>query len=117
MKDYSAHFRDLIEQQIPDDSRILISRGGRDMIILVTWRLNGDPRRPGKRSRMIRIVIAEEAIEDYASASDGVRAVSNGRFVAWFKRELDKFDPNHDSPLGVEPPPVTWTFNTFRLNG
>jgi hypothetical protein len=117
MKDYGTHFRDLIEPQIPNDSRILISRGGQDIVILVTWRLNGDPRRPSKRSRMIRIVISEEAIEDYACGSDGVRVASNARFVAWFKRELDKFDPDHSAPLGVEPPPVTWTFSTFRLNG
>jgi hypothetical protein len=117
MKDYSNHFRDLIELQIPDDSRILMPRGGPDMIILLTWRLKSDDLRPSKRSRMIRIVISEEALEDYAAGSDGVRLASNARFVSWLKRELDRFDPDHDAPLGVEPPPVTWTLNTLDLNG
>jgi hypothetical protein len=42
---------------------------------------------------------------------------SDARFVTWFKRQLDTFDPNHESPLGVEPPAVTWPVNTGVLNG
>ena len=117
MKDYSNHFRDLIEQQIPDDARILLPRDAGDMIILVSWRLKNDDFRPSKRSRMIRIVISEEAIEDHAAGSDGVRLASDTRFVSWLKRQLDKFDPDHDAPLGVEPSPVTWTLTTLELNG
>jgi hypothetical protein len=116
MKDYSNHFRDLIEQQIPDDARILLSRGAGDMIILVSWRLKNDDFRPSKRSRMIRIVISEEAIEDYAAGSDGVRLASGARFVSWLQRQLDKFDSDHAAQLGVEPPPVTWTLTTLELN-
>jgi len=37
--------------------------------------------------------------------------------VAWLKHQLSTFDPNHDSPLGVEPPPVTWPVSTQVLNG
>jgi hypothetical protein len=117
MKDFTHHFRELVKQQIPDESRILIPRGDGDMVILVTWRLKSDEFRPSKRSRMIRIVISEEAIEDYARGSDGVRLASNDRFVSWIKRQLDAFDPNHDAPLGVEPPPVAWTLGTLELNG
>jgi hypothetical protein len=117
MKDYSNHFRDLIELQIPDDSRILVPRGGQDMIILVSWRLKNDDFRPSKRSRMIRIVISEEALQDYAAGTDGVRLASDARLVSWLKRQLDKYNPDHDAPLGVEPPPVTWTLATFELNG
>lgn len=117
MKDYSNHFRHLIELQIPDDARILLPRGGQDMIILLSWRLKNDEFRPSKRSRMIRIVISEEAIEDYAAGTDGVRLASDAHFVSWLKRQLERFDPDHDAPLGVEPPPVTWTLTTLELNG
>ena len=117
MKDYSSHFRELVELQLPDDSRILMPRGGQDMMILASWRLSTDMFRAGKRSRMIRIVISEEAISDYARGSDGERLASDERFVAWLKRQLSAFDPDHDSPLGVEPPAVTWPVNTLALNG
>ena len=39
MKDYSSHFRNLVEVQLPDESRILTPRGGQDMMILASWRL------------------------------------------------------------------------------
>jgi hypothetical protein len=116
VKDFSPHFRELVEAEIPDDSRILMPHGARDMIILVTWRLK-DPLRPAKRSRMIRILITEEALADYARGNDGFRIASDARFGAWLKKSLLEFDPNHDAPLGVEPTPVTWSLSTLVLNG
>jgi hypothetical protein len=117
IKDFSNHFRVLVERQLPEDPRILIPRDGPDMMILATWRLGAAPSRPHKRSRMLRIVISEEALEDYARGSDGVRLASDERFVAWLQRGLKDFDPNHESPLGVEPPAVTWPVSTLDLNG
>jgi hypothetical protein len=117
MKDYSNHFRELVKRQLGDDPRILVPRGAQDMMILATWRLTGGSFRAGKRSRMIRIVIAQDALEDYARGSDDVRRASDERFVTWLRRQLSGFDPNHDSPLGVEPPAVTWPVNTVALNG
>jgi hypothetical protein len=117
MKDYGSHFRQLVELQLPDDSRILMPRGGQDMMLLATWRLSTDTFRASKRSKMIRIVIAEEALQDYARGSDGARLASDARFAAWLRRQLSSFDPSHDSPLGVEPPAVTWPIGTLALNG
>ena len=87
------------------------------MIILATWRLAADLFRPAKRSRMVRIVISLEALEDYGGGSDGVRLASDQRLASWLQRQLQNFDPDHDAPLGVEPPPVTWTVSTLDLNG
>ncbi len=117
MKDFSGHFRELVERQLPDDSRILTPRGGQDMMILATWRLESDAFRASRRSRMVRIVIVEEALKDYARGSDEARPAGDARFSAWLRRQLGGFDPNHDAPLGVEPPSVTWTLSTFELNG
>jgi hypothetical protein len=117
MKDHGAHFRKLIESHLPDNSRTVMLRGGPDIIILATWSLPGDPFRPAKRSRMIRIVISEEAIQDYAAGTDGVRLASDQRFTNWLRHRLSGFDPNHDAPLGVEPPSVTWPLSTLDLNG
>ena len=116
MKDFSNHFRELVKSLLGDDPRILVPRGAQDMMILATWRLSSDALRPNKRSRMIRIVIAQEALETYARGSDDDRRASDERFVAWFKRQLGTFDPNHDSPLGVEPPAVTWQVGPAVLN-
>ena len=117
LKDFSSHFRELVERHLPDDSRILMPRGGQDMMILVTWRLDSDAFRASRRSRMVRVLIVEEALKDYARGADDVRRLSDERFAAWLRRQLHGFDPHHDSPLGVEPPPVTWTLSTIELNG
>jgi len=117
LKDLSSHFRVLLERELPEDARVLAPEGGADVILLATWRLNTDPGRPSKRSRMIRIVISEEAIKDYRRGSDGARLAGNERFLAWLKDQLRRFDPNHDAPLGVEPPGVAWAVDTRVLNG
>lgn len=117
MKDYSGHFRNLVEMQLPDESRILTPRGGQDMMILASWRLPADAFRASKRSRMVRIQINEEALQDYARASDEARRANDDRFCTWLRRQLSTFDPNHDSPLGVEPAPVNWPVSTRVLNG
>lgn len=116
MKDYSNHFRELVARQLGDDPRILVPRGAQDMMILATLRLASEPLRPNKRSRMIRIVISQEALESYANGDAEVRLAGDARFVAWFGRQMSTFDPNHDSPLGVEPPAVTWPVSTRILN-
>jgi hypothetical protein len=117
MKDFSNHFRALVALQLRDDPRILVPNGGPDMIILATWRLDTDASRPNKRSRVIRIVISEEALEDYARGNDGARLLSDERFVSWLRGQLTSFDPHHEAPLGVEPPAETWPVGTLDLNG
>jgi hypothetical protein len=117
MKDFGNHFRSMVEGILPDESRILIPRGGYGMMILVTWALPAEPFRAARRSRMIRIAVSEEAINHYADAADGERGASDVRFLEWLKQQLSGFDPTHDSPLGVEPAPVTWELGTQELNG
>jgi hypothetical protein len=116
VKDYAPHFRAMLEDQLPDDARVLMPRGPQDMVMLASWRLR-DPLRPAKRSRMIRIVISQEAIQDYARRDEALRLASDTRFIDWIQRQLKSFDPNHNAPLGVEPAPVTWNLPTLLLNG
>ena len=110
MKDISGYFRRLVEEQLPDDARILTSFSAGDVIIQATWRLgNDDARRPGKRSPLIRIVISVEAVEEYVRRTDEERAMSDRRFVDWLKSGL--------AALDVESPRVDWTVNGRALNG
>lgn len=117
MKDFSNRFRSLVEGVLPKDSRVLTPEDDAALVLLATWRLPREALRPAKRSRMIRIAISQEALEDYESGSDGFRLASDRRFIKWLERRLESFDPNHDAPLGVEPPQVTWALDTRDLNG
>jgi hypothetical protein len=95
----------------------LIPRGDTGLVILASWQLPREKFKAAKRSRMIRIAIAHEALEGYAAADPSHRTSNDARFVSWFKSKLSEFDPQHDSPLGVEPTPVTWALDTRELNG
>ena len=117
MRDFSSHFRELLQAQLPKGTRVLMPRGGADMMLLASWKLPIEPGRPAKSSRMVRLVIAKEAIKDYAAASETVRLTSDARLVSHCRAQLAGFDPNHDAPLGVEPPAVTWSVDTLTLNG
>lgn len=117
MKNFAHHFRELVERELPSDPRVLIPGCDQDLMILATWRLGTDALRPNKRSRLVRIHIGQEALEDDARGSEGARMASDSRFTAWLRRQLSCFDPNHDSPLGVDPPPVLWPVSTLDLNG
>jgi len=118
MKDFGPQFRAIVEAELPEGTRIVMPRGDEGLMILATWRLPpSDPYRPAKRSRMVRIAITQEALADYAAGSDEGRLASNARLVTWLRRQIADFDPHHDAPLGVEPPPVTWPLGTRELNG
>jgi GNAT superfamily N-acetyltransferase len=92
-------------------------RGGADMMLLASWKLPTEPGRPAKSSRMVRLVIAKEAVKDYAAATEVVRLASDARLISHCRAQLATFDPNHDAPLGVEPPAATWPVDTLTLNG
>jgi hypothetical protein len=94
----------------------VMPRSNAGLMILATWRLPAEPFRPAKRSRMIRITITQEALEDYAAGSSGTRLASDARFIAWLRFKLAAFDPHHDAPLGVEPQSVPGTLGALELN-
>jgi hypothetical protein len=109
VKDISDYFRRLVEEQLPEDARILTSFSAGDVVIQASWRLRSDARRPGKRSPMIRIVISVEAVEEYVRRSDEERTASDRRFVDWLKTRLAAMD--------VESAAVDWTVHGPTLNG
>ena len=117
MRDFSAHFRGLLQALLPKGARVLMPRGGADMMLLASWKLPTEPGRPAKSSRMVRLVIAREAIKDYAAAAETSRMASDARFVSHCREQLAAFNPHHDAPMGVEPPAVTWSVDTLTLNG
>lgn len=117
MRDFSPHFRGLLESLLPKGARVLLPRGGADLMLLASWNLPREPGRAAKRSRLVRIIMARDALENYAAADDMRRSASDTRLVAHWRSQLATFDPTHDTPLGVEPPAVTWPIDSLALNG
>ena len=84
--------------------------------VTVSWRINTDPERPNKRSKTIRIVVPEEAVDDYQLKSEKVRARDDEKLRQFLKNNLKTFDPNHDTPREMERPEVRWIAGSNVLN-
>jgi hypothetical protein len=76
----------------PDNAKIELDEGN-DIILRIDWKLQSDPTRPNKRSRLIRVVIPEEAIEDCPDLHE-----AGTRFAKIIKDKLRLFKADHDTP-------------------
>ncbi len=87
------------------------------MVLIISWTLGTDPRRPSKRSKTIRLVVEEDARVDYAAAPPGQRRMADARLEEHLTQQLMRFDPDHRALVGHEPPVVLWTIGTVTLLG
>jgi len=63
---------------------------GNDVILRIDWKLGNDPNRPNKRSRLIRVIISEEAIDDCQDFNK-----AGVRFLEIIKNRFSAFNPDH----------------------
>ena len=101
----------------PPEARIIEVDWLGDLDLMMSWRLGTDPKRPGKRSKMIQVTITTEALEDYAAAPIGQRQMADARLAQHLENQLARFDPEHHAPLGRAPPVVRWLIGTMTLLG
>ena len=97
----------LIRPLFPKNARIEIDAGN-DVVLRIDWRLRNDPGRPHKRSRLIRVVIPEEAIDGCADLKK-----AGSRFKKLIEDKLSVFHPDHDSCKCGSPPLEVWIVSTF----
>jgi hypothetical protein len=117
VRDGREQIRALIETVFPKGARVVALPGRGEFQLLVSWKLGTDSARPGKRSKTVRILIEQVAMDAYRQAGDSERAYSLNRFRALLARRLELFDPDHDAPMGTEPPIEKWSIGTVELNG
>lgn len=101
---------ELIRPLFPPGAKI-DSDEGNDVVLRIDWKLGNDPERPNKRSRLIRVVISEEAIED---CKDFNRA--GKRFQKVIEERLSSFNAEHDKPRYAGSPVEEWMISTFDIN-
>ena len=80
------------------------------------WKLNNDPNRPNKSSRIVIVEITEKAIEDYQSKSATRQEEDDTKITAQIEEFLSEFDPNHDSFPGEPTPEVKLLISGAVLN-
>jgi hypothetical protein len=100
----------LIRPLFPKNARIEIDAGN-EVILRIDWKLRNDPARPNKRSRLIRVVIPQEAIDDCADLEK-----AGSRFKKLIEDKLSVFHADHNSPQCGSPPREVWIVSTFDVS-
>lgn len=98
------HWLNLICPLFRKDAYLSVLDLKEDYEVLVSWKLGTDPSRPSKRSKTIRIIVSEEAVEDYLKKSESKRENDDEKLVQFIKSNLENFDPNHDNPMHLPRP-------------
>ena len=117
MKQWREHLRAVVAKSFSPEARMVEIDGEDGMGLMISWRLGTDLKRPSKRSKTIRLAIEAEALEDYAAAPAGHRQMADTRLKEHIQELLLRFDPDHRTPLGQEPPLVRWSIGTMTLLG
>ena len=89
---------------IVDTNRVEPFEGG-DVIFEIRWKLENNQNRPNKRSRSIRIIIEEEAIDDCVDFKE-----AGLKLKEIIESNLTTFNPD------VGPPTEVWRISTSDLN-
>ena len=100
----------LIRHLFPPDASIEIDEAD-DVVLRIDWKLGNDPERPNKRSRLIRVIISIEAIEDCRDYK-----LSGDKFYEIIKGRIAFFNPDHDQPRWTRVPIEDWVISTADIN-
>jgi hypothetical protein len=116
-KDWSLHLQSVVARSFSSEARIAAVAERPDLVLIISWKLETDPKRPDKRSKTIRLVLEEEALIEYAAAPPRHRQMGDARLEEHLTDQLRRFDPDHRAAFGHEPPVVLWTIGAVTLLG
>lgn len=115
-QELQRHWSDLIRPLFKHGTDLRVRDSIDHYELVVSWRLGTDPSRLSKRSKRIRIIVTEEAVEDYQEKSKQKQKNDDYKLVEFIKSKLENFEPNHDKPIEVGPPEVEWIVGSAVLN-
>lgn len=106
-----------IKQAIPAGANINVVGGIGEFRVGASWKLNDDPERPNKMSKTISIIVSDEAVQDFASASAQNQCKAYNRVNQFLSQKLANFDPSHNKPKYNPAPVEEWVINNYVLFG
>lgn len=74
----------------------------------IDWKLNTDPERPNKRSKLITLRLPQEFVDDYHDGAPSTRSAMSARLVRFVADKLRGFNPDHSASVHVPPPRELW---------
>jgi hypothetical protein len=95
----------LIRPLFPKSARIEIDPDN-DLVLRIDWKLGNDPLRPNKRSRLIRLILHEKAIQDYPDVK-----AAGSRIRKLVQEKLCVFNPDHNTRRCGTRPVEEWVLS------
>ncbi|GAA6169401.1 hypothetical protein [Sessilibacter corallicola] len=78
----------------------------------ISWKLNNDPERPNKQSKIIIFNVSYEVLEDLTNLSEAQQHDAMSRIESFLRVKLESFNPDHDEPYGAPSPSEDWVVNS-----
>ncbi len=91
------HLVDIIRPLFPENAEFKLNS---DNQVTIFWKLGNDEDRPNKRSKIIRLNISREFMEDYDAANENIKQEMETKFSGGVSQKLANFDPDHNAPYG-----------------
>ncbi len=108
------HLKLLVKPLFPKQAFIR-GLGKTDLIIAIDWLMDCPEDPPSKRSRLIKIIVKEDALNRYATLSQAQQNKTDEIIVGLIQEKLKTFDPKHKIPRGGIAPQVEWPIDAMTL--
>lgn len=109
MHDYfAARLRQVITPIFPAGARIVGIPRQSELVFAISWRLLQNPAR---RSKTIRLCIADEIVDEYGTSAADAQRLTESRIESALREMLADFEPERDSLGPDDTEIVQWTLS------
>ena len=115
-KDLHEHWLNQIRPLFPEGTEFTPFVDFEDFTTKASWRLNNDPERPNKRSKIIKIIIPSDVIDDYENKTTAKKQEDDEKLLQYVEQFINELDPNHDTPKENPVPEVDFVIGGNVLN-
>lgn len=102
---------ELIGPLFPADARIRQEKYLEHVDICIDWKLGTDRTRRSKRSKLLRLRVQSDDIDDYADGDGAVRVHIERRLLAFARERRGAFCATHTAGIMAPPPEEVWQFS------
>ena len=106
----------IIRPLFPMNACIVSDISGGDYVIQIDWKLENKLHQQNKRSRKIKIKIAENAIQDYLDHKNDRGELYDSRLKNFIYQRYSVFNPQHDAGTTRLTPTESWLISRDLLN-
>ncbi len=105
-KNIHSRWLDILHPLFPENASLNSNSQNNEFLVSASWRLNNNPKTPGKISRTVVIEVPQGTVEEYSKKSETRQIYDDQKLYKQVKEFLHLLNPNHDTPPDKPPPEV-----------